>query len=60
MKKDDSIGVNGFLNGIFSQGWFNNFNLNVSGNFCNGNMNIFGGGGYGEGEGFNKMNFVSF
>lgn len=60
MKKDDSIGANGSLNGTFSQGRFNHSNLNASGNFRNGNMNIFGGGGYGEGEGFNKMNFVSF
>jgi outer membrane receptor protein involved in Fe transport len=60
LKKDDSIGANGSLNGTFSQGRFNRSNVNASGNFRNGNMNIFGGGGYGESESFNKMNFVSF
>lgn len=60
LKKDDSVGANGSLNGTFSQGRFNRSNVNTSGNFRNGNMNIFGGGGYGEGESYNKMNFVSF
>ena len=60
LKKDDSIGANGALNGTFSQGRYNRSDLNASGNFRNGNMNIFGGGGLGEGDAFNNMTFESF
>ncbi|MBV6655843.1 MAG: TonB-dependent receptor, partial [Mameliella sp.] len=60
LKKDDSIGANGALNGTFSQGRYNRSDLNASGNFRNGNMNIFGGGGLGEEDAFNNMTFESF
>jgi outer membrane receptor protein involved in Fe transport len=59
LKKDENIGANGSLNGTFSQGRLNRSNINASGNYRNGFMNVFGSLGAAEGEGFNNMTFLS-
>ena len=59
LKKDENIGANGSVSSTFSQGRFNRSNINASGNYRSGLMNVFGALGASEGESFNEMKFLS-
>jgi outer membrane receptor protein involved in Fe transport len=59
LKKDKNLGANGTVSSNFSQGIFATGNLNVSGNYRNKRMNVFGNVGLNSGHRFHKIDFVS-
>ncbi|MCB0572201.1 MAG: TonB-dependent receptor [Phaeodactylibacter sp.] len=60
LKKDKRLGANGSVSATFSQGQYHRSNLNASGNYRNGFMNVFGNAGTGDGGGFMNMDFLSY
>jgi iron complex outermembrane receptor protein len=60
LKKDKNLGGNGSVSGTSSQGRYNRSNLNASGNYRNKWMNVFAGGGWGQGANYNSMLFRSY
>ncbi|NND05861.1 MAG: TonB-dependent receptor [Saprospiraceae bacterium] len=60
LKKDKNTGANGTVSSNISQGFYNRGNVNVSGNYRNKNLNIFGNAGYNGGSGFNTIIFDSY
>ncbi len=59
LKKDKNLGANGSASYTYSQGDLSRMNGNLSGNYRNKTMNVFGSLGAAEGEGFNDMKFYS-
>lgn len=59
LKKDKSLGANGSVRGTFSQGRLPQGNLNLTGNYRNSKVNVFGTAGYGAAQRFNEMEFIS-
>lgn len=60
LKRDKNLGANGTVNGTYSQGRYARTNFGASGNFRNKKMNVFANGGFGNGDGYNKMIFESY
>ena len=59
MKRDKSLGSNGSISGTASQGRYGKGNINASGNYRNKVFNSYGQLGYGGGESFQEMAFMS-
>lgn len=60
LKRDESHGTNGSINGTFSQGELPQMNGSFSGNHRNQKMNIFGTVGASNNERFNRMHFEDY
>lgn len=60
LKKDKRFGSNGAVNGSYGYNREQNYNLNVSGNYRNRILNIFGNAGGGLYNGFHKLLFKSY
>ena len=60
LKRDESHGTNGTINGTFSQGELPQMNGSISGNHRNKNFNLFGTVGASNNERFNRMFFQDF
>lgn len=60
LKKDKRFGANGTVNGSLSQGRYSRGNLGASGNYRNKLVNAFGNVGFGDGQVYNKMHFLSY
>lgn len=60
LKKDKNLGGNGSVSGNLNQGQYGRANLSGNGNYRNKTLNVFGGIGLGEGEGFNTIEFLSY
>lgn len=60
LKKNENEGANGSLTANATHGEYFRGNASASGNYRNGNLNVFGTVGYNGGTNFNTMDFTSF